>query len=797
MYRTTHENGKSEPRHASLITLCRLLSLIVIVTCIAHLPCNAQKRGFTVADDVALSHFGDILANGVKALTFSPDGRYFVVETESGLLDQNRPESALRFYRTEDVRQFLLHSENKSQPVPFWTLTESRYKDGPAITSICWLSNSSGVAFVGKSSSGNDQLFLADVKTQTLDPLTSEEQNVSDYDVRDRDHFVYSVLSPAIRAKAIAETQALSVAGTGRSLSDLMFPEDWPTIRHQHDLSELWAVMRGKRFRVEGDSSDQPLTLYKDGLKGLALSPDGRSLVTVLPVGVVQPEWEKLYLPPFPSYWRRIRASRQDLHALNGLLYVSEYAMIDLATGKIEPLTRAPTGLSAGWDGWPRADWSADSKSVVLSNTFVPSRENDTDKQMNSPCVAVADIEEGSLTCLERLKGQTKDGYEAGYQYVEQAVFAHGDRSHVTVYLSALNGSKEAKSHVRSSNGSWRTTTTDAALPDNAIDVSIKQSLNDPPVLVATDRVTKTSRAILDPNPQLRNIVLGEVSVFRWKDKTGRDWVAGLYKPPGYSPGQRYPLVIQTHGFAENEFLPSGAYPPFAAQELAAGGVVVLQVEGCMTLNTPEEAPCQVEGYEAAVKRLTADGVVDPDRIGIIGFSRTCYHVMEALTTSTVHFTAASITDGINAGYLQYVTRVDHDENLIAHTYDAIIGARPFGEGLQQWLKRSPEFNLDKVTTPLQVVALGRSKLFTMWEPYAVLRYLNKPVDLIVLAEGTHVLTNPAARMASQGGTVDWFRFWLQGYEDSDPTKAQQYIRWRELRRLQEKNEATRTGSKQ
>ena len=32
--------------------------------------------------------------------------------------------------------------------------------------------------------------------------------------------------------------------------------------------------------------------------------------------------------------------------------------------------------------------------------------------------------------------------------------------------------------------------------------------------------------------------------------------------------------------------------------------------------------------------------------------------------------------------------------------------------------------------------------------------------------------------MASQGGTVDWFRFWLQDYEDPDPAKSQHYTCW-------------------
>lgn len=38
---------------------------------------------------------------------------------------------------------------------------------------------------------------------------------------------------------------------------------------------------------------------------------------------------------------------------------------------------------------------------------------------------------------------------------------------------------------------------------------------------------------------------------------------------------------------------------------------------------------------------------------------------------------------------------------------------------------------------------------------------------------------------------VDWFRFWLQDYEDPDPTKAEQYACWHELRKMQQQNETT------
>ena len=152
----------------------------------------------------------------------------------------------------------------------------------------------------------------------------------------------------------------------------------------------------------------------------------------------------------------------------------------------------------------------------------------------------------------------------------------------------------------------------------------------------------------------------------------------------------------------------------------------------------------------------------------------------------------ARTPDGVMENYFQYML----DPEGSAHETNAIIGAEPFGAGLPQWLKRSPGFNLDKVATPLLVNTEGRGILLLgMWEPYAGLHYLHKPVDLIILNTDEHTLTNPAVRMASQGGSVDWFRFWLQDYEDPDPAKTEQYKRWRGLRKLQEENERKSNGT--
>ncbi len=764
--------------------------LLLLMLSTANLSTATPQRVFTVKDDIALSVFGDPYTGEVAPITFSPDGQYFAVVTMRGRLDLNRSESALRIFRMSEVRQFLLHPKSAHPPAPVWFITKATYKEGPIITHIRWAADSSGVAFLAKTATGIDQLFLADIPSKSVLPLTPEGQQVTGFDVRSRNQFVYAVQSPLIRKKFVEESQTTAFVGTGRPLDGLIFSENaisnslW-----MYDLSDLWANLDGKRFRVVQRSSGGAIRLHMEGLQALALSPDGRSVVTATTVPTIPKEWETLYPPPFASSPYHIRAGTQDPEGFAGQRDVSEYVLINLSKGQIRNLTHAPISNAAGWWGMTHAGWSANGQSIVLSNTFLPPDTQNLQQSLNSPCIAIVDVTKGSVNCVDHLKGEKEDGNEE-FDYITDVKFASGSNRHIVASFSSYAG-LTATNYTRLDDGSWKKDlrTKGSSLGGGSIEVKVKEDFSSPPVLVGTDNAGKSYHVIWDPNPQLKDLSLSAATIFRWKDKTGRDWVGGLYKPPDYVQGRRYPLVIQNHGFAENQFRPSGVFPTsFAAQELAAAGFAVLQVRDCSIRTTPDEGSCNVRGYEAAVEQLAQDGVIDPDRVGIIGFSRTCYYVMEALTTSTLGFKAASITDGVMEGYLQYITSVDDDGDAMAHEADAMIGAPPFKEGLQQWFRRSPEFNMDKVEAPLQVVALGRLSLLFMWEPYAALRYLKKPVDLVVLNSDEHVLTDPAARMVSQGGTVDWFRFWLQGYEDLDPAKAEQYKRWRGLRKLQEEN---------
>ena len=186
-------------------------------------------------------------------------------------------------------------------------------------------------------------------------------------------------------------------------------------------------------------------------------------------------------------------------------------------------------------------------------------------------------------TCVEVLKGRTETGFEEGFHSIKDANFVDrdGQRINVTFYHRGNLSLETTFYKYDAGSNQWQVIEHIDKQPERApndLQITMKQGLNDPPLLLATDS-KQMSRVVWDPNPQLRDIELTQASTYTWHDKDGREWEGGLFKPNDYKTGQRYPLVIQTHGFTELEFRPSGVFPTaFAARALAAAGIVVLQI---------------------------------------------------------------------------------------------------------------------------------------------------------------------------------------------------------------------------
>jgi dipeptidyl aminopeptidase/acylaminoacyl peptidase len=332
------------------------------------------------------------------------------------------------------------------------------------------------------------------------------------------------------------------------------------------------------------------------------------------------------------------------------------------------------------------------------------------------------------------------------------------------------------------------------------LQIDVHQGLDQPPQLVWTDKKTGRTRMLFDPNPQLRtDFALGHVELTHWVDSAGLSWTGRLYYPAHYLSGRRYPLVIQTHGYAgKDEYsvygqgYPEGGIPlgpgwsVYLAQPLAGRDIAVLQVGG------PEKPPPQESDYPKAksrawaladaAKHLIDTGLVDKDKVGIMGHSATGRVVEAALAFTDFPYAAAIASDNYELNYTQSMYL----------GWNAVEGQPPlFGDGLDSWLDNSPALNAERIRTPMQLeLTTGDSRSTTvvyLWEMFSRLRYLNKPVEYYVfpdLAHGSHMVQNPRQLMALQNRALDWWLFWLKSEEDPNPAKVGQYRDWRMLREL-------------
>ena len=312
--------------------------------------------------------------------------------------------------------------------------------------------------------------------------------------------------------------------------------------------------------------------------------------------------------------------------------------------------------------------------------------------------------------------------------------------------------------------------------------LTVSEGLNQPPVLEASNPDTGASRTIFDPNPQLADVELLPVEIIEWEDRHGRTIVGGLIKPADYAEGRKYSLVIQTHGFVQDRFFRVGySETANAGRALASRGIIVLQ----LGIPASDERPVDldkagVDVYVAAIDFLTSKGIVDPEKVGISGFSFTGLTVASSIAQAPERFAAAVVANADPLTWTGYYSYVDSPNHGLVE--EMFVGAPPIGDGLKVWLEKSPSLSTDAIQAAVLVSATDPFHLLSLWDFYAALRYQGKPVELQFIRSGKHSLTKPLHRVAHQELIVDWFDFWLDGDEDDDPRKANQYQRWRNMR---------------
>ena len=260
-----------------------------------------------------------------------------------------------------------------------------------------------------------------------------------------------------------------------------------------------------------------------------------------------------------------------------------------------------------------------------------------------------------------------------------------------------------------------------------------------------------------------------------------------LIRPVGYVPGKRYPFLMALYDF-QGKFLTQAEWiSSYPTQVFAANGFAVL------LMNQPAEYGWRYGNFEqyafdrdlnaldsvdAALDTVTQMGIADPRRAGIIGWSYGSEITNETLTHSHRWSAASASSGGANNHGEYWITG-----EPFQHYLEGTMGGSPYGSYDKRYDDLSTALRAHKVTTPLLIESSPGEMLFSL-EFYTALRRQNKPVDFVIYPDEGHIYSQPAHRIASMQSNLDWFLFWLQGKEDPQPDKQDQYRRWKALAKL-------------
>jgi dipeptidyl aminopeptidase/acylaminoacyl peptidase len=277
---------------------------------------------------------------------------------------------------------------------------------------------------------------------------------------------------------------------------------------------------------------------------------------------------------------------------------------------------------------------------------------------------------------------------------------------------------------------------------------------------VATMAATKIS----DSGEQIAAWPKHPREVVRWKSQDGAEIEGVLHKPADFKPGRRYPLLVVIHGgpTGVSRPVPYGSSSYYPIDAFVAKGALVLEPnyrgsagygEKFRSLNVRNLGIGDAWDVLSGIDALIAQGLVDRDRVGSMGWSQGGYISAFLTTRHSDRFKAISVGAGISDWMTYYVNT---DIHPFTRQY---LKATPWDDP-KIYADTSPMTYIKQARTPT-LIQHGeddaRVPIPNAFQLYQGLRDQNVPVQLSIFKGFGHGLTKPKANRAAMQQNLDWF----------------------------------------
>jgi dipeptidyl aminopeptidase/acylaminoacyl peptidase len=257
----------------------------------------------------------------------------------------------------------------------------------------------------------------------------------------------------------------------------------------------------------------------------------------------------------------------------------------------------------------------------------------------------------------------------------------------------------------------------------------------------------------------LAEVRLGAVEEIGFRSKDGTEVHGFMVKPPDYRPGQRYPTILRIHGGPVWQFY--NDFANFDWQLLAANGYVVVAANPRGSSGRGEKFSTAIwadwgnkDGQDvlAAVDFAVAQGIADPNRLGVGGWSYGGI-LTDQVIARDQRFKAAISGAGIANALAGYGT------DQYVREYEAELGT-PW-QNTAAYLKVSyPFLHADRIVTPTLFLCGDKDfnvPLLNSEQMYQALRSLGRETQLVIYPGEHHEIRKPSYQRDRLQRYVDWY----------------------------------------
>lgn len=294
------------------------------------------------------------------------------------------------------------------------------------------------------------------------------------------------------------------------------------------------------------------------------------------------------------------------------------------------------------------------------------------------------------------------------------------------------------------------------------------EARNDSPDLFVTGPDFQSPRQMTETNPFMDDYAWTRAELVNFTSETGKRLQAGLLYPVNHDPSQRYPMIVYTYEVLTPQLhlweRPNERdYYNFTAW--THQGYFVLMPD--IVYDAREPGVSALQAVRPAVQAVVEQGLVDADRVGLIGHSWGGYQATY-LPTRTNLF-AASVAGAPLTDFISFMGQIHWNPGIAEVDHWETGQARmevPFWEDPEAHFRNSPIHKAHEMETPL-LMAHGSEdgvvEFFQATTFYNFARRAGKQMVLLVYEDEDHGFIQEANQIDYHRRILEWFGHYLKG----------------------------------